>query len=391
MNSYLGHLREADIKFLADAVRYCTYFSCQCNGCSIVVGIRNLWVKRSSHGLPDDTDLTFTERLNELDEFLFKVTKREKWSTSKRWNCGNCVGNRYQYDVGNRQGYLKDHREELDACIIEYSQDALKRFNGVMPVGFSHQEQVKEYKRMMDAIASCPKFDEKRLSSFQTCLLFQTLALTGVLPLQCYEFSEIDNMKGPYTLIRSVYNRDIKDKLKKDTGVRKVRSTVIAEINSNFIKIKKSLSGKGQHQMAISGITHEFLENVLCKISGYLKSSLCPDKASKGQNDHAFTVRLNNVRRLLEEPSREKLHEIVKDVSNIGTCKKWDHHFYDNEMQKVTNLFRVRPTSNGNKSILEVRSSTNSDTLSFCIKFDAKNYSVDYASLLPVFRLMYKK
>ena len=75
MNSYLGHLRGVDIKTLADAVRYCTYFSCQCNGCSIVVGIRNLWVKRSSHGVPDDTDLTFTERLNELDEFLFKVTK----------------------------------------------------------------------------------------------------------------------------------------------------------------------------------------------------------------------------------------------------------------------------------------------------------------------------
>ena len=390
MNSYLGHLREADIKFLADAVRYCTYFSCQCNGCSIVVGIRNLWVKRFSHGVPDDTDLTFTERLNELDEFLFKVTKREKWSTSKRWNCGNCVGNRYQYDVGNRHGYLKDHREELDACIIEYSQDALKRFSGVMPVSFNHQEQVQEYKRMMDTIAICPKFDINRLSTFQTCLLFQTLAITGVLPLQCYEFSEIDNMKGPFTLIRSVYNSDIQARTKKNNGTRKVRPTVNAESNKTFIKIKKSLSGKGQNQMAISRITHEFLENVLCKISGYLKSSLCPDKASKGQNEDAFTARLRNVKHLLAEPCRERLHEIVKDVSNVGTCKKWDHHFYDNEMKKVSNLFRVRPTSNGSRSILEVRSSTNSDTLSFCIKFNAENYNVNYASLIPVFRLMYK-
>jgi len=126
-------------------------------------------------------------------------------------------------------------------------------------------------------------------------------------------------------------------------------------------------------------------------LKGDAKSSLCPDKASKGQNDYAFTARLQNVRRLLEEPSRERLHEIVKDVSNIGTCKKWDHHFYDNEMQKVSNLFRVRPTTNGNRSILEVRSSTNSDTLSFCIKFNAENYSVNYASLFPVFRLMSKK
>jgi len=54
--------------------------------------------------------------------------------------------------------------------------------------------------------------------------------------------------------------------------------------------------------MAISGITHEFLENFLCKISGYLKSTLCPDKASKGQNDAAFAARLENVKQLLAEP-----------------------------------------------------------------------------------------
>ena len=138
---------------------------------------------------------------------------------------------------------------------------------------------------------------------FPTCLLFQTLALTGVLPLQCYRFSEIDNMKGPYTLIRSVYNSDTQARLKKNIGSRKVRPTVIAGINSNFIKIKKCLSGKGQNQMAISGITLEFLENVLCKISGYLKSSLCPDKASKGQNENVLAARLQNVRHLLEETS----------------------------------------------------------------------------------------
>ena len=155
MNTYLGHLREVDIKTVADAVRYCTYFSCQCNGCSIVVGIRNLWVMKSSYRIPENTDLTFTERLNELDEILYDVTNRKNWSTSKRWNCGNCVGNRFQYDVGNRHGYLKDHREALDGCIIEYSQDALKRFSGEMPVSFNHQEQVQEYKRMMDAIATC--------------------------------------------------------------------------------------------------------------------------------------------------------------------------------------------------------------------------------------------
>ena len=142
--------------------------------------------------------------------------------------------------------------------------------------------------------------------------------------------------------------------------------------------------------MAISGITLEFLENVLCKISGYLKLSLCPDKASKGQNEDAFAARLQNVEHLLAEPCQKRLHEIVQVISNVDTCKKWDHHFYDNDMKKVRNLFCVRPTSNASRSILEVRSSTHSDTLSFCIKYNAENYQVNYASLTPVFRLIYK-
>ena len=122
------------------------------------------------------------------------------------------------YDVANCQGYLKDHCEAFDGCIIEYSQDALKRYSETRPSSFNHQDQVEEYKCMIEAITKCPNFDRVRLSSFQTCLLFQMLALTGVLPLQCCEFSEIDKMKGPYTLIRSVYNSEIKVRQKKNIG-----------------------------------------------------------------------------------------------------------------------------------------------------------------------------
>ena len=78
---------------------------------------------------------------------------------------------------------------------------------------------------------------------------------------------------------------------------------MISEINRNFINIKKSLSGRGQNQTEISGIMPKFLENVLCKIFGYIKSSLCPDKASKCHNEAAFAVRLRNVKDLLAEPS----------------------------------------------------------------------------------------
>jgi len=224
MKCFLGHLYEGDLKTVADAVRYCTFFSCQCNGCSIVVRIRNLWVKRSCYRITENTDLTFTEQLNELDNILFDVTGRKNWSTSKRWNCGNFVGNRFQYDVGNRHGYLKDHREALDGCIIEYSQDAVRQFFAMMPSSFNHWDQVKEYKRMMEAIATCLKFEKSRLCSFQTCLLLQMLALTGVLPLQCYEFSEIDNKKGLFTLIRSVYNSNIQ------AGRRKILGTKIIHL-----------------------------------------------------------------------------------------------------------------------------------------------------------------
>ena len=114
---------------------------------------------------------------------------------------------------------MKDHREALDECIIEYSQeDALKRYSETRQSSFNHQDQVEEYKCIIEAITECPDFERVRLSSFQTCLLFQTKTLTGVSPLQCYGFSEIDNMKGPYTLIRSVYSSENKVRQKKNKG-----------------------------------------------------------------------------------------------------------------------------------------------------------------------------
>ena len=96
------HVRDSDILTVADSVRYCTFFSCQSNGCSIIVGIRNLWFHQLKYRVPERSDLCFTQRLNELDELLFTISKRQEWSTSRSWNCGNCVSYRYQYDVKNR-------------------------------------------------------------------------------------------------------------------------------------------------------------------------------------------------------------------------------------------------------------------------------------------------
>lgn len=405
LNCFLGHLHDGDITNVIDTVRYCTFFACQCNGCSIVIGIRNMWYEKEKYGVATDRNKCFTERLNELDEELYNVSHRRDWSRSSNWHCGNCVAFRYQYDVGSRHGHLMRYRMELDERITAYSKDAMKRYSSGQTKCLSYDDQLSEYKLMLKAINECDNFENKGLSSFQTCLLFQTLAITGILPLQCYEFAEVDIDKGPYSLIRSVFNTEIQQKIKDTKKKRKAATiehrdkevsgsssplTVIREINCKFLNIKKSLSGKGKNQMAIPGITHEFLENVLCKISGYLKPSLFPSDSDKGNSASANAARSSIVHALLSEKNQATLHTIMNGITNWNTCKKWDYHFHDNGMGKICNLFRVRPTSKNSGPVLEVRSSTSSETLQFCVEYIGTNSNVDISGLNTVFVLLYK-
>ena len=397
MNSFMGHVRDGDILTVADSVRYCTFFSCQSNGCSIIVGIRNLWIQRSKYRVPERTDLCFTERLNELDELLFTLSNRQDWSTSSSWRCGNCVSNRYQYDVKNRHQYLMQHRSELDVCLIDHSEDALNRYPHTPQKNLNYKEQLSEYNLLLNAIRSS-NFDEKRLSNFQTCLLFQTLALTGILPLCCYEFSTVDHGKGPYDLIRCVYNSHIKAALKDNRQTSKERAmtstslnnnhTMTSEVNLRFLQIQRTLSGNGNNEMSISGITYEFTENILCKLSGYLKPYLCNSKESKRNNPLALETRKTSLVDLLSDKSYRRLHEIVDKVTDVNKCEKYDSHFFDNGMNKLCNLFRVRPTKNPTGPVLEVRSSTSDATSAFNVQYD-KDFRLDSVSLLPIFILMY--
>jgi len=407
MNCFLGHLHDGDIATVEDTVRYCTFFSCQCNGCSIVVGIRNMWLDKVKYGVAFEPNKCFTERLDELDELLYKVTQRSDWSRgSKTWHCGNCVANRYQYDVGSRQ-YLKLHRPKLDTSIIHYSKEALERNSPNRPVSFKYKDQLYEYNKMKLAINGCPKFCDNRLSSFQTCLLFQTLAITGILPLQCYEYSEVDEGKGPYSLIRNVYNSEILSNIKESKKCRRKVSTnqkedsdyvpflpvtVGTEVNRQFILIKKALSGKGQTRMAIPGITHEFLENVLCKISGYLKTPLLPGMAAKGKSVSDYAKRSSIIRQLLTEENHERLHQIIKTSTDLTASIKsikWDYHYYDNGMKKISNLYRVRPTTKKSGPVLEVRCSNSSATLSFHVVYTGHDFKVDHSGLQSVYILLY--
>ena len=403
MNCFLGHLHDGDIATVEDTVRYCTFFSCQCNGCSIVVGIRNMWLDKVKYGVAFEPNKCFTERLDELDELLYKVTQRSDWSRgSKTWHCGNCVANRYQYDVGSRQ-YLKLHRPKLDTSIIHYSKEALERNSPNRPVSFKYKDQLYEYNKMKLAINGCPKFCDNRLSSFQTCLLFQTLAITGILPLQCYEYSEVDERKGPYSLIRNVYNSQILSNIKETKARLKVRTnknedaedvpyspvTVITEVNRQFIQIKLALSGKGKSRMAIPGISHEYLENVLCKISGYLKTTLEPSAAEKGHSASDYAKRSSIIRELLFEENHVRLHRIIKTNTDVTTCAKWDYHFYDNGMKKISNLYRVRPTTKQSGPVLEVRCSNSSASLPFRVVYNCDDLKVDDSGLQSVYILLY--
>ena len=402
MNSFIGHVRDSDILTVADSVCYCTFFSCQSNGCSIIVGIRNLWFHQLKYRVPERSDLCFTQRLNELDELLFTISKRQEWSTSRTWNCGNCVSYRYQYDVKNRHRYLMLHRSELDDCLIGYSKDALARYSHSTQKKLTYNEKVSEYNLLLNAITRST-FDEKRLSSFQTCLLFQTLALTGILPLCCYEFSIVDYAKGPYDLIRCVYNSKIQAALneRKPAKIRRTTKectttstslknnhTMISEVNLRFLKIHRTLSGKGNNEMSISGITYEFTENILCKISGYLKPYLCDTKESKKNNSVALETRRENLVNLLSDKTYRTLHKIVEKVCDVTKCEKYDSHFFDNGMNKLCNLFRVRPTNNATGPVLEVRSSTSDATSAFKVQYDTA-FRIDSVSLLPIFILMY--
>lgn len=397
MNCFMGHLHDGDITSVEDTIRYCTFFSCQCNGCSIVIGIRNMWIEKQKYGIGTDLNKCFTERLSELDEHLYNESHRGEWSRSSTWYCGNCVAFRYQYDVGSRHGHLMPSRFELDTCIIKYAKEAMKRYSSDEANCSRYQDQLSEYKRMLDSINECPSFKMKGLSSFQTCLLFQSLALTGILPLQCYEFSEIDVNKGPSSLIRSIFNSEIKKNIKKSkdkrtsaTGKDRLeKSSVHSEINCKFLDVKKSLSGKGKNQMAIPGITHEFLENVLCKISGYLKPTLSPNGSNKGYGASAVANRSSIVKALLSEEDQSSLHGIIKKYTTGNSFSKWDYHFHDNGMNKICNLFRVRPTSKNSGPVLEVRSSTSADILSFRVKYTGNNENVDTSDLQPVFMLIY--
>ena len=119
MNCFLEYLHDGDI-VVEDMVHYCTFFSCQCNGCSIIVGIRNMWLDKLKCGVAIEWNKCFTEHLDELDELLYKVT----------WHCGNFVANRYQYNVGSPQ-YLKLHRPKL-TCPLSSIQKKL--WKGILPI-----------------------------------------------------------------------------------------------------------------------------------------------------------------------------------------------------------------------------------------------------------------
>ena len=402
MNCFLGHTHDRDITQKIDTIRYNTFFSCQNNGCSNIVGIRNMWLEKSKYQVPANAHFSFAQRLNELDELLYTVSDRQEWSSSHSWNCGNCISYRYQYSVKNRHGYLMPNRVHLDECLFEYSKNVLARYSNDLTTNLTYKQQLLEYNHMLSAIEHSI-FDERKLSNFQTCLLFQTLALTGILPLCCYEFSIVDDGKGPYDLIRSVYNSKILHTLKKQK-LNKIRRnttknftdcisisndhTMISQINLRFLEIHKTLSGK--ENMSISGITHEFAENVLCKISSYLKPHLSKKREMKGNKEDALESQRHIIIDLLSESKHKTLHAIIKKMCDVDTCGKYDSHFFDNGMGKLCNLFRVRPTNKQTGPVLEVRSSTSCATCPFTVQYD-DNSTINNTCLQTVFELMYDK
>jgi len=78
--------------------------------------------------------------------------------------------------------------------------------------------------------------------------------------------------------------------------------------------------------MSISGITHEFTENVLCKISGYLKPHLSKKREMKGNKEDALESQKNIIIDLLSESKHQTLHAIIKTMCDVDTCGKYDSH-----------------------------------------------------------------
>jgi len=142
--------------------------------------------------------------------------------------------------------------------------------------------------------------------------------------------------------------------------------------------------------MLISGINYKFAENVLCKISGYLKPHLSKKGAMKGNKEDALESKNNIIIDLLSESKHKTLHAIIKKVCNVDTCGKYDSYFFDNGMGKLCNLFRVRPTNNPTGPVLEVRSSTSCAPSPFNMQYD-DNFTINNTCLRSVFELMYDK
>ena len=117
--------------------------------------------------------------------------------------------------------------------------------------------------------------------------------------------------------------------------------------------------------------------------------ALSPNGSNKGYGASAVANRSSIVNALLSEEDQSSLHEIIKKCTTGNSCSKWDYHFHDNGMNKICNLFRVRPTSKNSGSVLEVRSSTSADILSFRVKYTGNNENVDTSDLQPVFMLIY--
>jgi len=76
---------------------------------------------------------------------------------------------------------------------------------------------------------------------------------------------------------------------------------------------------------------------------------------------------------------------IIKTNTDVTTCAKWDYHFYDNGMKKISNLYRVRPTTKQSGPVLEVRCSNSSASLPFRVVYNCDDLKVDDSGLQSVY------